>query len=446
MIIAVHSSYDARTIANNLGAPEYSYWFVRKAFTPLLEQFGLVVPVTDPAREVDAVRRGAAKQGMAAAYFSFDPPHKTVLGLGCPTIPVFAWEFDTIPAEVWDDEPRNDWTHVLDTTGVAITHCQSSVAAVRRRMGESYPIWSIPAPMHRASAHHAESARGWQNGVKLSISGGIAVDAGAVDLSHFDVRRAHMAGVQALQALKKYVAAPNRPPQTLVLNGVVYSAVFSPSDGRKNWTDLLAGFITAFRDNPFANLIIKITHHDVVDGLLNLLCHIAKFGDFKCRVVLIHGMLPDDEYKALIGATSYTVNTSTGEGQCLPLMEYMSAGRPAVAPAHTAMLDYVTPENSFVVRSSESPHAWPHDSRQATRCMHHRVSFTDLVKAYRESFGVAQWDPRRYADMSAAATQSLGRFCSDEVVLAKLTAVLNHVKEGSAESRATPRGKYVHAQ
>jgi glycosyltransferase involved in cell wall biosynthesis len=445
MIIAVYSAFDARTISDNLGEPEYSYWFVRKAFTPLLERFGLVVPITDPARELNSLCRGAQSRGLPAVYFSFEPPHKTVLGLACPTIPVFAWEFDTIPNEVWDEEPRNDWGRVLTSTGATITHCQSSVAAVRRQLGARYPIWSIPAPVHETGAAHFDTARGWQDGVDLSISSGVAIDAAAVDLSLFEMRRAHGEGVQALQALKKYLGTVERRPQRFSLTGVVYSAVFNPVDGRKNRNDLLAGFVWAFRDNPLATLVVKITHSDVVEGLFGLLRHTANLGEFKCRIIFIHGMLPDDEYRALIGATSYTVNTSNGEGQCLPLMEYMSAGRPAVTPLHSAMLDYVSTQNSFVVQSSERPHAWPHDPRQAIRCMNHRISFADLVRAYRESFAVAQGDQKRYAAMSADAHRALAGFCSDEVVAARLSEVLEHVKS-TASAPPRSRGSLLHAR
>ena len=40
MIIMVYSAYTAGSIDAALGAPEYSYWFVRRAFWPVLERFG----------------------------------------------------------------------------------------------------------------------------------------------------------------------------------------------------------------------------------------------------------------------------------------------------------------------------------------------------------------------------------------------------------------------
>ncbi len=426
MIIMVYSTFDAVSIDGSLGAPEYSYWFVRRAFWPLLERFGIVVPVTDPAREVDAIQRTADARGVPCVFFSFEPPHKIKLGLTCPTVPVFAWEFDTIPDEVWEEDERNDWTCVLADTRIAITHSCFSRDVVTQRMGADYPIWSIPAPVHAGHAHHVVTARGWQAAEAISISG-IALDSRQLDLAPFAMQRAHRDGIEDLRMLATHMAQQNHLPKTLHLSGVIYTAIFNPVDGRKNWTDLLVGFIWAFRDEPDAVLLMKATHYDPVRGLLPLLSDLAKLGPFRCRVVFIHGMLPDAEYQALIRMTSYTINASTNEGQCLPLMEFMSAGRPAISPLHTAMLDYISAENAFLVDTFVHPAAWPHDPREATRTQRHTTRFPSLVRAYTDSFRVARDDPGRYAAMSRAATDSLAAFCADDVVAERLGQVFDHL-------------------
>ena len=423
MIIMVYSAYTAGSIDAALGAPEYSYWFVRRAFWPVLERFGIVIPIGDPKREVDVVRRSAAARGQDCVYLSFEPPHKTTLGLDCRTIPVFAWEFDTIPDDVWEEEPRHDWRSVLAATGSAITHSSFSVAAVRRSMGPDYPIWSIPAPVFDANAVHAAAARPVQPPTDLALSG-IAIDSAQLQSDLFSLSRAFADGRGALRALASYLDLPGRPDQIVRLRGVIYTSIFNPLDGRKNFSDLLGAFIWAFRDVDDATLILKITHFDPVRGLQPALSDIAKHGHFRCRVLLIHGMLPDDQYGALLRLTSYAVNASTNEGQCLPLMEFMSAGRPAVTPSHTAMLDYVTEQNSFVVRSTLRPYNWPHDPRAAVTTYHNCVSIQDLIRAYRESYRVAKQEPDRYAAMSRAATASLRDFCSTAVVTQRLAEAL----------------------
>lgn len=424
MIIMLFSEFNASSIDAALGAPEYSYWFVRRVFAPVLERYGIVIQVTDPEREVDAVCRSAAAQGQDSVFFSFEPPHKTVLGLGCPTIPVFAWEFNTIPNEIWDEDPRNDWRTVLAATGCAITHSAYGVAAIKRGMGGDYPVWRIPAPVYDAHAPYAATARPVQPETDITLSGGIAIDSHHVNRDVFSMRRSFAEGLGALRALARYLERPDHPPQRLRLSGVIYTAIFNPIDGRKNFNDLLGAFIWAFRNVDDATLILKITHFDPVRGMQPVLADIAKHGEFRCRIILIHGMLPDAEYRALLCLTSYTVNTSTNEGQCLPLMEFMSAGRPAVAPCHTAMEDYISPDNAFIVRSTVRPYNWPHDPRQAIRTVRYALSVGDLIRAYRESYRVAKQEPERYAAMSRAANAALQGFCATDIVADRLAEVL----------------------
>jgi glycosyltransferase involved in cell wall biosynthesis len=430
MIIMVYSTYNAASISDALGAPEYSYWFVRRVFWPVLERFGVVVPVTDPVREVDTIRVSAAAHGQDCVFLSFEPPHKTILGLSCRTIPVFAWEFDTMPSGAGDEDTRHDWRHVLAETGSAITHSSFSVATVRATMGRDYPIWSIPAPVFDANATFAEDARPYQPQTNLALSG-LVIDSDQVDLDLFSVSRSYVDGIEALRGLARFLSGA-QTQTVLRVSGVVYTAVFNPIDGRKNFNDLLGGFLWAFRDVEDATLILKVTHADPVRGLLPVLSDLAKHGTYRCRVLLIHGMLPDAEYRALMRMTSYAVNVSSNEGQCLPLMEFMSAGRPSIAPAHTAMLDYVSAANSFIVRHTDRPAAWPHDSRQAFRTTRHALDVADLVRVYRESYAVAKSDPGRYAAMSRAATVALHDFCSTAIVEQRLAEVLALTLPGHA--------------
>jgi hypothetical protein len=101
MIIIIYSETYKGAVAKRLGESEYSYYFVLKEYRPVLERLGIVVAVGDPANEVDALYRSAAAHGESCIFLSFTPPHQTLIDLECPTIPIFAWEFDTIPSEVW---------------------------------------------------------------------------------------------------------------------------------------------------------------------------------------------------------------------------------------------------------------------------------------------------------------------------------------------------------
>jgi glycosyltransferase involved in cell wall biosynthesis len=185
---------------------------------------------------------------------------------------------------------------------------------------------------------------------------------------------------------------------------------------------MLSAFCTTFRDTPDATLVLKLTHHDITDALTDMLHHLYKNQSYRCRIVLIHGYLADADYERLVQATSYVVNSSYGEGQCLPLMEFMSCGKPAIAPLNTAMADYVNSDNAFIVDFTEELTAWPHDPRAAYRTMRYMTNWDSLCAGYRASYEVAKTDEARYAAMSAEAVRSLQRFCSQASAEQRLRA------------------------
>jgi hypothetical protein len=211
---------------------------------------------------------------------------------------------------------------------------------------------------------------------------------------------------------------------SLELDGVIYLSVLNPQDYRKNYFDLLGGFCSAFKEVEDATLVIKLSHHDAEVSISQMMEIIHKLSPFKCRVVLIDGYLSDEDYGNLLLATTYAVNTSQGEGQCIPLMESMSIGTPAVAPRHTAMLDYLSADNAFLVASTLEPAAWPQDPRGAYRAFSHRINFESLSNAFTESYRVAREQPQQYQSMSNDAKKTLEQHNSDTVTLERLRSFL----------------------
>ena len=410
MIILLGCEFDGGTVTGNLGASAYSYWFVLAAYRRVLERLGTVILVRDPAREVDRIAQQFRARGEECVYLEFQPPNGVTLGLTCPTIPVFAWEFETLPDENWRGDARDEWAHTLAATGRAITHSGHTVRVTRAAMGAEYDIVAIPAPVWGKFAPLAGAAES----CRLPAQG-LTVDTRGLDLSPWTPALRQQTGPVALPAA----------PAEITLAGVVYATVFNPVDSRKNWSDMLAGFIWALREREDATLVFKLTHNQPFDFMDAALAELAKHAPFRCRVLLVSGYLSDDEYGRLVRATSFALNASHGEGQCLPLMEFMSAGKPAITPDHTAMADYATADNAFIVRSSREPCGWPHDTRHIYRTMRWRIDFGSLAAAYAESYRVATEDPARYAAMSAAATKALRAHCSDAVAEDRLRQVLD---------------------
>lgn len=520
MKILIYSETTAATIKTNLGLPEYSYYFVLKEFLPALRELGEVVIVEQPAQEVDAIYAQCLAANEPCVFLAFAPPNKTPIHLRCPTVSVFAWEFDSIPNECWLNDPSQDWGYMLRQQGQAITHSAFTVATVHEVLGARYPVISVPAPVWDHFADIRSSAQWNPTAVRsFQLAKGVVLDSRAIDLADYlyaDPDKVHEktygryglepvateapepieAKVEAAVVDDEASAALARPdlrgwlritlryliewyrlvlcdalpgflqcvlgvrrsePEAMVpvslpereaadstgkeesteidplapsshcveLEGVVFTTVFNPYDGRKNWQDLLTAFCIALRDKPDATLIFKLTHREYHSAVTAMLKCMAQLPAFRCRVLLIQGYLEDEDYKALVHATSFVVNASYGEGQCLPLMEFLSCGKPAIAPRHSGMSDYIDERLAFVVDSWLDSSAWPHDPRLACRTRRHHVNWESLTQTYTDAYQVFKEDPARYLSMSKQAISGMQAHCSRAVAVAKLQPFLS---------------------
>src|SRR5690349_193161 len=146
MNFILYSDVNDSSISQSLGRPEYSYYFVLKAYRPLFESLG-PVHVVSSASEVDPLYRQLQQAGQDCLFISFAPPHKTPTDLQCPMVCVVAWEFDTIPAEHWDNDPRQDWSRTLARLGRVITLSTHTAEAIHRTLGDDFPVLVLPTPL-----------------------------------------------------------------------------------------------------------------------------------------------------------------------------------------------------------------------------------------------------------------------------------------------------------
>ena len=405
MIIIVYTPCNRGTISEQLGDAEYSYYFVLREFLPILEQLGDVIHVESPEQEVDSIYLRSKAEGKYCVFLSFTPPHKTYINTLCPCIPVLAWEFDDIPSESWDDEPRNDWRLVLGKLGLAITHSRHSALAVKKALRDNFPVIAIPSPVwDRFRPRNEVDFHAPATSFSLTVDG-VVIDTKA---DNFDLE------------LDKNINSYMSSDKTIQIDGLTYTSILNPLDGRKNWQDIISAFCWALQAASDATLILKFTSRHNREWPAMLRKVLEDMPPFECRVIVIKGYLDDDSYKALSESSTYAVNASKGEGQCLPLMEYMSAGKPAISPNHTGMGDYITPNNSFVVATALEPVAWPDDTRRMYRTTQHRVDWESLRDCFEKSYIVAKETPQEYGRLAKNAAEDLRRHCSRETVTQKL--------------------------
>lgn len=467
-LILIGSKINQDSIQRSLGKPEYSYFFLMKEFIPALQRLGTVVEVKS-LDEVDALYDLHSAQGRKVIFLSFSPPQQTPLGLRCPTVPVFAWEFDSIPDMPWGDDPRDDWSYVFERTGAALTLSQEAADSVRKAMGEHFPIEAIPAPVwDRFADRSLEQGQTVTLRERMLRFVGEVFDSSLMGLSadglvqpspspdatvnpvqpsawrmRWNITRALAKGwwsevgapffepPSPAPAADASALLPEPVPVELTLRGVVYTAVINPGDHRKNWLDMVSAFCWNFRYVADATLVVKMTHHDPESYRVTLMTLLSRLAPFHCRVVVIHGFLEASQYSELVELSTFYVNTSVCEGLCLPLMEFLSCGKPAIAPRHTAMLDYLDESLAFIVDSARQPASWPHDSRALLTASLHRLNWESLVQAYQTSYEIAK-SPQCYQIMSARAAQAMRDYCSIESVNAALGPFLERQLSPSA--------------
>jgi glycosyltransferase involved in cell wall biosynthesis len=225
------------------------------------------------------------------------------------------------------------------------------------------------------------------------------------------------------------VPDPPLPSGALTLGGgLVYLTVFNIGDERKNYLDLLTAFLAAFRDRPDVTLVIKLVtnrlreHHEA--GVLRARYR-ALGVRHRCRVVVITEFLTEPQMDELFRVTTCYVNASHAEGACLPLMRALAGGRPAIAPDHTAMADYMDASVGFVPRSHPEPACWPHDPEQRLGTSRHRLVWSDLRDAFLASARLAERDPAGYAAMAAAGRERMAAHAGRPAAAAALREALD---------------------
>jgi hypothetical protein len=463
---------------HNLGAPGYSHEFVARLFRPLLERWGTVTEVRDAGRDLQATVDACLRRGNVPIHFSVLPFQDVCIAEGAVNVVMPAWEFPDVPDHAFDGNPGNDWPSMADRADLVLVSGPFTANALRRA-GTKTPIHIVPVPCPDSYFDLPP----WRPGQTQRIdcrayvfeSGGLD-DTVAVTTPHADsqsvlkavegsVRRTtrHLLGCQRYATLSAFIKdrrhsrrqRSERPPlsglpypevDSVELSGVVYTSIFAPDDGRKNWIDLLNAFLIALGERTDATLVCKLItkNRASVERVIDYYLHRGL--PHRCRVVFICDFLTDEQMLQLCRATTYYVQSTKAEGNCLPLMNYLAAGRPAVSPDHSSMSDYFTSQSGFVVESHQEPAAWPHDRRLRLRTSWARIVWTSLRDQIALSHQLTRERPRQYTSLSESCRTAMRDWAGREQVTARLDAALEAVISRVARSHHTIAGERTHTR
>ncbi|HTU18677.1 MAG TPA: hypothetical protein VMG10_11500 [Gemmataceae bacterium] len=459
--ILLTSYQTGATRGKNLGVPGYSYDLVAQLFVPLLARWGEVIPVAREAGPLEAAAQDARRRGLDPVHVSFLPFQDFCPAPSVPNVIVPAWEFPDAPDHVFDGNPHNDWLAASRKCDLVLVGGQFTVETLQRA-GIHTPIRIVPVPtpddyfriptwladrsiripysayvfphpdVPAAALWDAPEASEEERSQPAALSPGRMRDTMRSTYSQYVKPlvppTAHtwikaIARKAGRNAWERYVESCRRPH--VDLSGVVYSCIFNPGDGRKNWEDLFSGFIWGLREHGDAALVVKLVTKERI-WIDRILMYYRRLGlAHRCKIVLLTDYLAPEHMLELVRASAYYLTTTRAEGNCLPVMNYLAAGRPCVAPCHTALSDYFTREMGFIVEAHPEPAIWPHDNRLRFRTTWGRVVWPSLVEQLRNSYHVARHDRPAYDALGACGQRKMSQWASAESSWPRLRTALD---------------------
>lgn len=458
--LIVSSLYTAAEMGDRIGREAYSYRFVYQAFAPLLERWARTTEITQAESRLDYAIHQARGQGQEPIHLSFLPLHLLYLTQHARTVAFPFWEFPDLPNSDFANNPRNNWVRLADRLGLILTACTFTRDAFRRA-GVQTPVEVVPVPIR----NEYFGVSPWTGGeVKLACPAYVFPEPAPatpaanpwapVRLGDLPLRARLRSvyksyikprlrpkidkyltlaarGIAAMrQARHEDIRVPFAPRPALDLKGIVYTTILNPFDPRKNWQDLLSAFVLALGDRDDATLVVKlVVCPQLAAAALNgMIGYYQGLGvAHRCRVAFVAEYLSAEQMVTLARGSTYYLNTARAEGACLPLQDFLAAGRPGVAPTHTAMADYFDDAIGFPLSASLEPAAWPHDPESRLTTRWHRLDWQALYEQLQQSYRIARDQPGRYQALATKGRARMLEFAHADRVWPRLAAALDRL-------------------
>jgi glycosyltransferase involved in cell wall biosynthesis len=330
-------------IAGRLGAPHYSYHFAAQRFRDMLTRRGRP-PTHLPMPEYYADRSALphAEPG-AHVHLMFRSTEQIRLLKPATNICCFAWEFpvlknDTLPGE-----------HPFANQAAMLSLCDEvwTPSEFARRVLQAHGIANahrIPAPVPLPAGGRRPRTAALARFSKLQT---VTLN---INFTWPDEHQDQQAQTTAA-TLGDWLAAHTKSKR----GPTIFLSILNPEDFRKNLDAMLRGFHHLRQLHADAVLIVKVltassrfSLAQAAGGVVrNKLAPGTVLRD--SGIAIINAYLEDEEMSLLYSLADFYLCTSVAEGQNLPLLEAMAHGTVAVTTSNTAMDDYITPDNAFII-------------------------------------------------------------------------------------------------
>ncbi|MHB8324911.1 MAG: glycosyltransferase [Candidatus Dormibacteria bacterium] len=223
----------------------------------------------------------------------------------------------------------------------------------------------------------------------------------AVNLPIFTVPHAVPVPTHPRYMDRQYLGLPDRYTFLFLFD-------FSSSIQRKNPLGLVRAFQQAFAPAEGPRLVIKTLHGDRYPGdFEELLLAVGARDD----IVVFDRVLTSCERAALLDASDCYVSLHRAEGFGLTMAEAMALGKPVIATGYSGNLEYMTPQNSYLVsyRRARVGVDWDRYPAEDIWAEPDLAAAAALLRAVWEDQGAA-------TSRGARAKEEIARVCSPEVV------------------------------
>ena len=314
-------------------------------------------------------------------------------------IGVFAWEFDKINEEDIDNNPFMNQ---------------------KRMLGLLDEIW-VPASFTRDVLR------------KYGFENAYFIPAPIVEPTDLYEKETLWDLIGDMTSMKLHSAPVNKEPLIPVKENIdaskinkTYFAILNPWDYRKNFPNLLKTFMEFASNHKDVLFIVKV----IIDNKTTFLNNINEilylnlgYKNLKSdNVIMVSEYIPEKTLFSIMKKVDYYYNLSFAEGQFLPILESMVVGTVPISPNKTAMQDYITEENAFVIPSKLAPADPRSNAFFREDFMWYEPDLNEAVNQLEASYNISE---EEYNKKAQKAKETVKNVYGEDVILNKIKERIN---------------------